>query len=87
MASVLEALARIETTLERRKAGEREEPSPELLQLRLDEILAQIRAVQAERDANDEEWGPERRRRSDLELGGLRQAQARVLFQLNEQPI
>ena len=87
--AVLEALARIETRLERleqRSVAGPVAPADDL-RLRLDETLAQIRAVAAEREAVEGEWADERRRACDAELGKLREQQARLLFELDELPL
>ena len=84
---VLATLERIEARLERIEAGAGRIAPDNLLQLRLDEVLAEIRAVQAERVATEGEWEDERRRACDLELGRLRKVQAKVLYELDELPI
>ncbi len=92
---VLASLARIEERLDRLEGrgesdpGEAEgrEASSQALRLELEEVLATIRAVRAERMAIEGEWADERRRACDLELSRLRRRQARLLFELEELPL
>jgi hypothetical protein len=89
LARILEALERIERRLDRLErpseapgAGEHDH-----LRLRLEEVLCEVRAVQAERATIEGEWAEQRRLACDQELGRLRQRQARLLFELDELPL
>ena len=86
LAPVLEALARIEARLERLEAASvQTDGAPENdLQLRLDEVLAQIRAVLAERETLEGDWADQQREACDLELAELRRQQTDLLVALDE---
>lgn len=81
-------LARLETRLADLPRGEALEagpPEPDTaMRARLEEVLAQVRAVRAEREAVEGDWAEERRRACDLELSRLRRDQARLLYELDE---
>ncbi|MDA1265918.1 MAG: hypothetical protein O2816_12630 [Planctomycetota bacterium] len=82
---VLEALGRIEARLERLEVwGRAEDGGDDDLRLRLEEVLAQIRAVNAERAALEGEWAEQQRQACDLELLRLRRQQTDLLVGLDE---
>jgi len=83
LARITDALARIEERLEQLEPeGRPNSTEVERKEAELEELLAQIRAVVAERQSADGPHAEERRQACDAELGRLRRRQAELLYWL-----
>ena len=85
--SVLELLTQMEERLQRLEAGGALPAPRQDLRASLEEVLAEIRAVTAERSSIEGDWAEECRLACDVQLGRLRERQARLLFELGELPL
>jgi hypothetical protein len=85
--AVLELLAQLEVRLQRLETGAPLAAPRDDLRASLEGVLAEIRAVTAERATIEGEWAEECRLACDVQLGRLRERQARLLFELEELPL